>query len=212
VAGLTGAAPERAAVPADVTTGEGWASASGEVESGTLAELFLRAADEYDKADALEYRTADGWKPIAHREILDRVHRITDALVADGVRRGDSVAILSENRPEWALTDYALLCMGALNVPVYPSLPADQIVYPMRHAEVGVAFVSTAEQLAKMIEVRREWPALRRIVTFDDVASDEPGVITLAQFEAGAAESATDENEFSRRASEAKPSDVATLV
>jgi long-chain acyl-CoA synthetase len=212
VAGLTGAAPERAAVPADVATGEGWASAPGEVESGTLAELFLRAADEFDKADALQYRTQDGWKPISHREILDRVHRISDALVADGVQRGDRVAILSENRPEWALADYALLCMGGLNVPVYPSLPTDQIVFPMRHAEVAVAFVSTTDQLTKLIEVRREWPGLRRIVTFDDVASDEPGVITLADFEAGAADAATDENEFRRRAREAKPSDVATLV
>jgi long-chain acyl-CoA synthetase len=198
--------------PAGVTTGPGYASAAGDVIEGTLAELFLRAADEFDKPDALLQRTADGWKPVSHRDVLDRVHRITDALVADGVMRGDRVAILSENRPEWALADYALLCIGALNVPVYPSLPADQIVYLMKHAEVGVAFVSTAEQLEKMLEIRQEWPRLRRIVTFDDVASTEPGVISLAQFEAGAAAAATDENEFRRRAREAKPSDIATLV
>jgi long-chain acyl-CoA synthetase len=210
--GLTGVEGGAAAETAVVTTGEGWATASGEVESGTLAELFLRAADEFDKTDAAQYRTADGWKSISHRQIMDRVHRISDALVADGVARGDRVAILSENRPEWALADYALLCMGALNVPIYPSLPADQMVYSMRHAEIAVAFVSTADQLAKVLEVRREWSGLRRIVMFDDVASDEAGVITLEQFEALAADAATDDNEFRRRAREAKPSDVATLV
>lgn len=192
--------------------GPDYASSPGDIPDGTLAELFLQAADEYDKPDAMLYRTEDGWKPLSHRMIIERVHGISDALVADGVMRGQRVAILSENRPEWAITDYALLCIGALNVPIYPSLPADQIVYPMRHAEVGTAFVSTAEQLEKLLEVRRDWPGLRRIVTFDDVASDAPGVISLAEFEAFGRNQSTDDHGFRVRAREAHPSNVATLV
>jgi len=197
---------------ADVVVGQGQAAAVADVPQGTLPELFLRAADEFDKPDAMLYRTADDWQAISHREIIDRVHRISDALVADGVQRGDRVAVLSENRPEWAMADYALLCMGALNVPIYPSLPPDQIAYPVRHAEIRTAFVSNAVQLAKLLEVRKAWPGLRRIVTFDDVASIEPGVMTLAEFEALGEKDATDDNGFRTRAREARPSNVATLV
>jgi len=196
----------------DTIVRDGYARGPGTPAEGTLAELFLQAADEHDKPDALLYRTAEGWKPISHRELVDRVHRIADALAADGVQRGDRVAILSENRPEWAMADYALLCLGALNVPIYPSLPADQVVYPLRHAEIGTAFVSTADQLEKLLLVRKEWPALRRIVTFDELASDEPGVIPLSAFEQSAGEAATDENAFRQRARQGEPANVATLV
>lgn len=188
-----------------------YAATPGDVPTGTLVELFLRAVDEIDKPDALVYRTADGWQPMSHRDVLERVHRICDALIADGVQRGERIALLSENRPEWALADYALICAGALTVPVYATLPADQIVYLMQHAKVETVFVSTSEQLAKMLEVRRTWPRIRRIVVFDDVKTTEPGVTTLRAFEelGGVGSS---ENEFRQRALLAKPGDVATVV
>jgi len=192
--------------------GGGWARAPGDIPRGTLVELFFRAIDEFDKPDALQIREGDHWRAIPHREVLEQVRLITQALRATGTQRGDRVALLSENRPEWALADWAMICGGVLNVPVYPTLPPAQIAYLLEHAAVETAFVSTAEQLTKMIEVRAQWPRLRRIVVFDDVPRSADGVETLADFMERGRAAGGSENEFRVEARQAQPDDVATLV
>jgi long-chain acyl-CoA synthetase len=87
--------------------GINYASSPGSVAEGTLVDLFLQAVDEFDKPDAMLYREGEAWRAISHREVLDQVRYLAQALVAGGIRRGDRVALLSENRPEWALTDWA---------------------------------------------------------------------------------------------------------
>ena len=180
--------------------------------SGTLVELFFQAIDEFDKPDAFLQRGPGGWTPLSHREILDRVQCASRALTASGVKRGDRVALLSENRAEWPIADYALLCTGALTVPIYGTLPASQIVHIVRDAGIETAFVSTLEQLGKMLEVRAETGSPRTIITFDSTDSTEPGVITMEQLLATGRERASNENEFRRDALQATPGDVATLI
>jgi long-chain acyl-CoA synthetase len=189
-----------------------YASTPGMPAEGTLVELFLRAVDEFDKPDAMLFRSADGWSAISHREVLERVRLIAQGLAGFGVRRGDPVALLSENRPEWALTDYALLCSGAMTVPIYPTLPANQIAFIIRDAGISIALVSTAEQLAKMLEVRAQVATLRTIITFDDVASDAAGVLSMSELLERGRSRPGAENEFRRTALEARPGDVATLI
>lgn len=200
--------PEKAGEP---TAGR-YVSNPSDLEPGTLIDLFFRAVDEFDKADALLHRVGSTWQPISHREVVEQVRGIADALVAAGVRRGDRVALLSENRPEWALADWAMLCTGVLNVPIYPTLPPAQIAYLFEHAEIETAFVSTAEQLTKLIEVRAEWPRLRRIIVFDEVPGGAEGVIPLREFIEQGRAAGFNENDFRTRAREATPDDVATLV
>ncbi len=183
----------------------------GTPPEGTLVELFFQAVDEFDKPDALLERTAAGWVPISHRELLERVCATAGALAASGMQRGDRIALLSENRAEWAIVDYSLLCAGALTVPIYATLPANQICHIVRNAGIHVAFVSTSEQLAKMLEVRAEVATLRTIVTFDETGSTEPGVSTLKRFLELNPE-ARGENEFRQEALQARPEDVATLI
>jgi long-chain acyl-CoA synthetase len=188
-----------------------FAANPAQLAEGTIVELFMRAVDEFDKPDAFLRRGASGWEPFSHREVLEHVHALYAGLATVGVRRGDPVALLSENRLEWALTDYALLCRGAPTVPIYPTLPAEQVQYLLADSEARVLFVSTAEQLAKALEARRE-TAIETIVVFDDVASPVPGVRTLADLlEAGRA-AAGSENEFRMDAQSAQPHDLATLL
>jgi long-chain acyl-CoA synthetase len=192
--------------------GLNYASSPGDLPPGTLVDLFFQAIDEFDKQDAMLHREGEAWRPISHREILEQVRFLSQALVAAGVQRGDRIALLSENRPEWALADWALLCVGALNVPVYPTLPPAQIAYMLEHAEVETAFVSSADQLTKMLEVRANWPRLRRIVVFDEVPPAADGVITLREFTENGRALGESENDFRSRARQARPDDVATLV
>ena len=106
------------------------------VERDTIPRLFLRAVDRWDRSNAVLYKENGSWRPISHREVEARAARVAAALERRGVQPGDRVAILSENRPEWAITDYAVTAMGAVDVPIYPTLPAAQVLYILRDAGV----------------------------------------------------------------------------
>jgi long-chain acyl-CoA synthetase len=183
-----------------------------DVPRGTLTALFFGTVDEWDKPDALLGRSGGDWTPISHRGLLDTVRWVSAGLRGLGVGRGDRVGLLSENRTEWAMADFGTLCAGALDVPFYPTLPAGQVAEIARHAGVTVAFVSTAAQLAKMLEVRGMVPALETVIVFDEVADRPAGVLTFRELvEAGKARD-PGENRFRQEALATGPEDVATII
>jgi long-chain acyl-CoA synthetase len=138
----------------------------------TLNELFLDAIERFRTHPVVMRRKVDGiWVELSHTELLERVKSLSHALTTLGVRPGDRVAILSENRPEWAITDYATLALGAADVPIFPTLPARQVAYILRDSGASVAFVSSQAQLNKLRETQADCPALRCIVTFDAVTT-----------------------------------------
>src|SRR5688500_8246905 len=188
-----------------------YASNPADLPAGTLVDLFLRAVSA-GRPRAQLRRTAAGWQPISHQQIQRNVQHIAAALRAWGLQRGERVGLLAENRPEWAWTDYALLCRGLLTVPLYPTLPAPQIAYILRHAGARVLFVSTPAQLEKVFEIRSELPALERIIVFDDVSAHQPNVMTLAELLQFGATQAVSDAEFRAEAQRAQPDDVATLI
>jgi long-chain acyl-CoA synthetase len=179
---------------------------------GTLNHLFFDAVERYDKPDALRFKSGDAWKPISHREVLERVRRVARGLRLAGVERGDRVAILSENRPEWAIADYACLTAGLTDVPLYPTLPADQIAYIIRDSGAVAIFVSNAEQAAKIRSIRAENPMLRMVITFESTAAE--GELPMTALEKSGAESETAEtiSAYRREADEVEPDDLATLI
>jgi long-chain acyl-CoA synthetase len=179
---------------------------------GTLNQLFFDAVAKFRKPDALQVKRNGRFEPISHDTLMERVRRAAFGLEELGVRSGDRVAILSENRPEWAIADYACLAMGTTDVPIYPNLPGDQIAYILRDCGAVAIFVSTAEQAAKIAPIRGECPALRTMISFTDQSA---GVdLTLASLETTGASKDTDERRatFRERALSVKPDDVATLI
>ncbi|HEY8485717.1 MAG TPA: long-chain fatty acid--CoA ligase [Longimicrobiales bacterium] len=181
---------------------------------GTLVQLFFDAIDRHDKQDAFRHKVRGGWRSISHAAFQADVRRLGLALEWLGVRRGDRVAILSENRPEWALADYATLCVGGVVTPIYATLPSNQIAPILRDAGARLIFVSTAEQLEKVRRARAELPALERIVVFEEVEVGGEGELTLGQaLELGRREEAEGRGEgFRERALAADPEDLATII
>ncbi len=178
----------------------------------TLNELFFDAiAHHGDLPAALVSRRDGRWTPMRHAELLTRVRAVHAALRAAGVVPGDRIAILSENRPEWAITDYACLAARAADVPVYPTLPPHQIAYILRDAGSRMVFCSDRSQLDKLLEIRGELPALERIITFDEGLS-EPGVESFRAFEAGGHAAEDRWPEWEAEARQVKPKDLATLI
>jgi len=88
------------------------------VERDTIPKLFLGGVDRFPRPAALRYKVAGAWKEWSAAAVEEEVSAVAAALEAWGVRPGDRVALLSENRPEWAITDYAVTGMGAVDVPV----------------------------------------------------------------------------------------------
>ncbi|HEX2778767.1 MAG TPA: long-chain fatty acid--CoA ligase [Gemmatimonadaceae bacterium] len=180
---------------------------------GTLPQLFYDAVERYDGPAAMMYKAGEQWHPISHRTLLQRVARCGRGLRAVGLQPGDRVGILSENRPEWAIADYACLTSRVVDVALYPNLPPDQIAYILRDSGAVALFVSTAVQAEKAAAARKEVPAIRHIISF--VSPAPPGAdMTLAELEARGAEDETPETlaAYRTHALQAKPDDLATLI
>ena len=100
----------------------------------TLPHYCLESFRRNNKSDALCFKTGDTWQRISGSEALDRIRRIALGLSALGIKAGDRVAIISENRPEWSLADIALLCLRAVNVPIYTTQAVDQIRFILENS------------------------------------------------------------------------------
>ncbi|HLZ44912.1 MAG TPA: long-chain fatty acid--CoA ligase [Gemmatimonadales bacterium] len=181
---------------------------------GTLTQLFFTTVDRHaGQAAAFRSKVGGAWIAVTHRQALERVQAISLGLRELGVKPGDKVALISENRPEWALTDYACLCARATDVPIYPTLTAQQTAYILRDSESVAVFCSTAEQAAKVLEVRGELPGLRHIVVFDAAGADQhAAVIPLATLEAKGRGVVAKHPNWKEEALSVGPEDLATLI
>ena len=181
---------------------------------GTLTQLFFDSISRYDKPDAMLYRAeVNVWRPVSHRAIKERVRHLSLGLRELGLERGDLVAILSENRPEWALADWACLTGGITDVPIYPTLPAEQIPHILNDSGATAIFVSSRLQAEKLASVRAQVPALKHVIVFDQAAASL-GDQTLAQLEAvgQAADTPDRAAAYEREARAVLPADVATII
>lgn len=182
---------------------------------GTLTKLFFDTVDTFGpkKPVALRYKAGGAWHDISYQELSQRVLRFALALRRLGVQRGDRVAILSENRPEWAVTDFACLGIGVTDVPIYPTLPAGQIRYILNDSGSVAIAVSSQAQLAKILEIRAEVPGLKHIISFDADAKG-PGVIPIAELLAtgATAEASGEGKNFRQEAMQTRPDDLATII
>jgi len=179
---------------------------------GTLTRLFFGAL-AHDKPDALQVKVKGQYTPISSRTVGERVRRLALGLQELGIQPGERVAIFSENRPEWAIADFACLTALLTDVPLYPNLPPDQAAYILNDSGAVAIFVSDAAQAAKIAAVRGKCTTLRHVITF--AAEPHAGADhTIAEVEARGA--AVDDEErrarYRQYALAVKPDDLATLI
>jgi len=181
---------------------------------GTLTQLFFTTVDRHAGLPAaFRSKVGGAWVSITHRQALERVQAISLGLRELGIQPGDKVAIVSENRPEWALADYACLCARTTDVPVYPTLTAKQTEYILRDSEAVAVFVSTAAQLAKILEVKANLPGLKHVIVFDTgVQQRAEGIVSLEAVEAKGRAAAAKHPNWKPEALTAGPDDLATLI
>jgi long-chain acyl-CoA synthetase len=136
----------------------------------TVNDAFALVSGRGGKV-AWQWLDADGaWKPISSAAVYGRVRALAAALAEWGVGKGDRVALLCENRWEWPVTDFAVLALGAVDVPLYPTLTAEQVGYMLRDSGAKVAVVSTREQWEK-VKAAGDLPELKVVVVADELGS-----------------------------------------
>lgn len=182
-------------------------------EPGTLTRLFFDAVDRHDKPNALQVKIGGRYESISHRVLVERVRHVTRGLRLLGIRPGDRVAIVSENRPEWVVADFACMTGRMPDVAVYPTLPPAQIAYILRDSGATAVFVSTREQAEKLAEIRTSLPHLSQVISFDRLSAPLAD-ITLAELERRGAENEPADAAATHRAEAltVRPDDLATLL
>ena len=178
----------------------------------TLTKLFADAAERHGEAPALIRLAAESeTSTLDYEAVFGLAKRVVSALAAYGLERGDRAAILSDNRPEWALADYGCLCAGIVAVPVYPSLTAPQTGYVLRDSGARLVFADSAGQAAKAVQASRELPSPVQVVCFEREGAELPeGVVSWEAF-LGSGADRSDE-EFREDVLRVRPSDVATMI
>ena len=177
----------------------------------TLCDLFYFSVDTFRKPDHLRVKKDGAWREISSDAYRQAVEELSMALRGLGIEPGDRVAILSENRPEWAYADLATLCAAAADVPVYPTLTAEQLLYILKDSGTKVLFVSNEEQARKALSVRAEAPDLRHVILMD--ATPLPDTLAFADVLARGRESlARDPKAVRERAASVGPHDLATII
>jgi long-chain acyl-CoA synthetase len=177
----------------------------------TINDLFRRVAAAANPRAMLWQDEFGQWQPISSDQIYQRVRALAEVFLSWGAQKGDRIALISENRWEWAVSDFASLAIGAANVPIYPTLTGEQIAALLLDADCRIAIVSTRQQFDKLNAVRSQ-TKLERIVIMDSAATPE-GAIALSAVLARA-DARGDERDpvFDARVKSVEPKDVATLI
>ncbi len=144
----------------------------------TIADLFYQAIEK-NLPDALAFKREGRYVTISHLELAAQVERLALAMNGRGLRAGDRVALLAENRPEWAITDYACAILGLPDVTIYATLNAPQAAYILRNSEARWVICSNRAQLDKVLAHWESLPFLETAVLMEGEAPGGTGRAVL---------------------------------
>ncbi len=180
-----------------------------ELVVATINEVLAKVTSRGSRTVMLAHGGGDRWTPITSDELYGRVRALADVLAGWGVGKGERVAILSENRWEWAVSDFAVLALGGVDVPLYATNTPEQVGYMLRDSGAKVAIVSSAEQLEKLAGAG-ELPELQHVIVMN--AGEEGNADSFKKImEHAAAKQARDAG-FDARVLEMNPEDLCTLI
>jgi long-chain acyl-CoA synthetase len=176
----------------------------------TLNDIFF-AATERNLDRVTLHREAGRWLPISSSDLRRNVAGTAHTLQEWGIHKGDRVAILSENRPEWSIADFAILLLGAVTVPVYATLTPEQTAYTLRDSGATVVFVSTEHQLRKVQSILSQ-TQIKRIVVMDRVDIPNLSAICVLMDKFMAQGPLTLDPQAESLARSIQPDDLATII
>src|SRR5438067_3133972 len=151
------------------------------MEIKTLNDIYSVTCT-LDRPAAVKSKRDGRWVDVTVPQFRDAVRHFATGLRLLGVKPGDRVAILSENRPEWAMADFAILANAAVTVPIYPTLLGWQIEYILNDSGAVAVICSTEEQLQKIEDIRDHCPSIHNVIVCDPPDTRPEGVTTWDEF------------------------------
>lgn len=177
----------------------------------TLNELFLRIAAANSSRAMQVQDAADNWNFVSGTQIYQRVRALAERLLSWGIVKGDRVAIISETRYEWAISDFAILGIGAVDVPIYPTLTGPQMAQILRDSGSRIAIVSTRALFDKLNAVRESTP-IERVILMEANGEVEGAVRFEEIIAIGDGRGNEHDPVFDALVKSVSPSDLATLI
>ncbi len=181
----------------------------------TIPHYCFESFRRHNKRDALAFKIDEVWNYVNGLEAVERVKRIAMGLAALGVKKGDRVAIISENRPEWSFVDLAILSLRAINVPIYTTQSVEQIRYILENSGAKLLFVSGRKIWKHAENAINSVERLEKLIFFDEDGRPEGNsrAITLSEVEAeGERYRSIDSEVFENSLAGIESKDLATII
>ncbi|MEZ5346263.1 MAG: long-chain fatty acid--CoA ligase [Pyrinomonadaceae bacterium] len=181
----------------------------------TIPHFCLESFRRHNKFDALNHRVKEAWEHLSGEAVIEKIKHIALGLSAMGVKAGDRVAIISENRPEWSLTDLAILSLRAVNVPIYTTQAVEQIRYILEDSGAKMLFISGAKLLKHAENALQSVERLEKLIFFDEDAvpeNDNRAMSLEGVIERGKELEKIDSKIFEDQLAKIEPTDLATII
>ncbi len=181
----------------------------------TIPHFCIESFRRHDKPDALSYKVGDVWHRLSGSDSIAKLKRIALGLSSLGVRAGDRIAILSENRPEWSLTDLAILSLRAVNVPIYTTQAVEQIRYILENSNAKILCISGMKLYKHAEEAIRSVERLEKLIFFDngELPENESRAVSLESIEQqGGLTGDSEPNLFEEELGKIESTDLATII
>ena len=139
------------------------------MEVSRIFDLLIRCSEKFNKSDALAAKENGKWITYSTQNFIDNVNWLSYALISTGIQRNDKIAIISNNRPEWNFADYAIQQVGAVSVPIYPTISENDLKFILSDAEVKLIFVSSKDLYEKVKSAVGVGDSTIQIYTFNKI-------------------------------------------
>ncbi|HNW29849.1 MAG TPA: AMP-binding protein, partial [Spirochaetota bacterium] len=183
------------------------------LKNTSIPVVFQDQVAKYGDRACVAYRDNKQGKyvDISWNEMSRMVRQLGCYLLSAGVKKGDRVALFSQNRPEWWITDMAILSIGAVNVPIYATNSAEESRYILSNSGAKICIAGTKDHMEKILEAKKKVPGFKTTIVIDDVKVPNKSVITFAEaLKKGAAYK--NQGEIDKRTKAIKPQDLATII
>jgi len=177
----------------------------------TISQLFLNSVKTYIKDDLMLYKKEGQYVPISTQEFAEKVRHFSLGLRELGLGAGDKMVIISENRPEWVISDVANLCLGGITVPLYTTLVPSQIKYIIDDSDAKIILCSQPDLWEKVWAIKAELTKVTHYISFDPGSPE--GTLSFEDvIQKGMQAEKNNPELFEKGALEVKPSDIASII
>jgi long-chain acyl-CoA synthetase len=178
----------------------------------TIMEKFHERVRSHPSQVAFRYNVNGEWRDLTWRNYGDSVKQVAKGLLALGFGHGDKISLLSNNRPEWHITDVGAMALGGATAAIYTTNSPEQVAYIVSHSESKVAFVDVVDQLEKILKMRSEVPNLQKVVVFEGYQGDADADFVMTWDDFLKSGSALDDSRYEEATAKVSPDDLATFV